>query len=512
LALTDGSDIALLVLRDPVTDVEPIAIRRGPVEDLTGREVTAVGCGQTPSGSAGVKYRTTTTVESVTPWHVWARMTICQGDSGGPLILESDGVRPREIVGVASFGQLASPEETCPAERDAWNRIDLHLDLVDLAILRSGGCVARGKDRCNSLDDDCDGTVDEGCAALGDPCARDDECAYAPLPEAQREGAPPAVLCAEIEGARRCALPCDALHPAESCAAMRVAFRSSTIPLEGFICAATGPCEGLCVPGTPGAGGNAAPCRSHRDCASLYCSTFGVCGTPRRVGAGACPSTEVCAAGSAACGVCANPASVPAGRTIGEPCDASDQCASGWCAEVDGARICTASCSNDLQCGAGFRCAETLCARGERSGRFGTCRSDADCAGARCIERNGARFCAPRCSVALSCIGTCTDVGGEMLCLPHLPVLGEACTDACAIGRCEGGFCTASCGGDRACPIGHDCVRESGRTTCRPRRAGDCAVTPGVPATRHGTPLAPWLALALLAAGGGRRRTRARRR
>lgn len=511
-AITDGSDIALMVLRAPIEGVTPIAVRREAPTELVGREVTAIGFGQTPAGETGIKYRTTTTIDEVTTAVLTGQQAICQGDSGGPIILESDGTRPREIVGVASYGQTMAGGPSCPAVLDAWNRVDILLDLVDRAILLSGGCVARGEETCNSLDDDCNGTVDEGCAALGAACETDDDCALAALPEALREGAPASVVCADLGGTRRCALPCDPLTPASSCSAAEIPFRGESLPLDGFYCARTGGCDGLCVAGAAGALGNAEPCSADTDCASLHCADLGgarVCATPCRGDAVSCPVTEVCSADVGACGICANPSSRPAGRGRGEPCDDASQCASGGCGTLDGAQVCTLACLGDGDCGAGMRCETGACARGERAQTFETCRTTLDCISGECLERDGHRFCAPTCSDAASCPGTCTPMGTTMRCIPSDPVLGEACTDACAEGECVSGVCTARCGGASSCPVGYDCVREEAETVCRPRvSGGGCSV--GWGRRSGGLWLWPALAIAVAALFSARRRRRAR--
>ena len=96
-----------------------------------------------------------------------------------------------------------------------------------------------------------------------------------------------------------------------------------------------------------------------------------------------------------------------------------------------------------------------------------------------------------------------------MRCVPDAPVLGEACDDgaACAQGECERGVCTALCGSERTCPVGHDCVREGVDTVCRPRATesgGGCAVSAGA----RGHRALPMLVLAGLALAIGARRRR----
>lgn len=522
-AIVDGTDIALMVLRTPVDGVTPIPVRRDSPVDLAGREVTAIGFGTTPAGEIGVKYRTTTTLESITDVVLTARNAICQGDSGGPILLESDGTRPREIVGVASYGQTMAGGPSCPAVLDAWNRVDLELDLIDRAILASGGCIDRGDETCNSLDDDCDGTVDEGCAALGEPCESDGDCRLGPLPEGLREGAPPSAICADVGGARRCTMPCDPLAPAATCLAIDVPFRDRSEPLDGFYCARTEGCAGLCAPGRAGTLGNAEPCTTDTDCASLRCADVGgarVCATPCLGDAASCPSSEVCTAGAGTCGICAGAASRPTGRGRGEPCDDAAQCASGACGVVDGASICTLPCAGDGDCGAGMHCDEGACARGERAQVYEACRDDADCLAGACVEQAGRRWCAAGCSDDMSCGGgTCVAIGERMRCAPIEPLLGEACTEAaagmrvCAEGMCLGGICTEVCGGAAACPVGHDCVREGGATVCRarPRSGGGCSVTAPGAQSDTSVVLAALAALVFVTASA-RRSRRSRRR
>jgi len=97
-----GTDIALLVLREPVDGVTPIPVRRASPESLTGGSAVAIGFGRTRTTDGGIKYRQDTTITRVTPFLLEAIETICQGDSGGPLLVEEAGVR--EVAGVASSG------------------------------------------------------------------------------------------------------------------------------------------------------------------------------------------------------------------------------------------------------------------------------------------------------------------------------------------------------------------------------------------------------------------------
>ncbi len=511
MAITDGTDIALLTLRESIPDVTPIPIRRAPPTDLVGREVTAIGYGQRPDGGVGVKYRTTATLENVTPAVLTARNAICQGDSGGPIILEGP---TREVVGVAAYGQLAGPMATCPAVLDAWNRVDVQLALIDRVLLRAGHCTPQGDEACNSLDDDC--TFDEGCAALGEACETSADCALGPPPAGWTADHPP-VECAMVGGARVCTVPCSGVDPALSCRALAHPLElADETALDGFYCARVeGSCGGSCAPGAPGPADNAAPCAVDTDCASLACGDVGGtrrCVTPCATGLATCPSGEACFGTADGCGVCVGASSVPAGRSLGEPCELPSHCASGACGDGGGARVCTQSCASDGECGIGLRCDAGFCAPGSRSGSGGTCRTDVDCVeGLSCVSAaSGARYCARPCEDDLACTGdeACEAVGAGTACVSARAHLGEACEGraSCLEGECVASVCTALCGGTRGCPLGHRCVREGASTVCRappPASGGGCAI--GRAGTRG------WLAIALLAIARARVRRRAPR-
>jgi len=208
----------------------------------------------------------------------------------------------------------------------------------------------------------------------------------------------------------------------------------------------------------------------------------------------------VCTADAAQCGFCANTSARPTGRALGEPCTTAAECASLGCGVLDGHSICTAICENDLVCGDGMRCDGGYCVRGDRAGVFDACGNDDDCTGnAICLVVDGRGFCSARCSATISCAGTCTAHGDGMRCVPDGSLLGAACTDTCLQGECIEGTCTALCGGDLTCPIGHDCVREDGATVCRPRPSGGCSVGQG------GSPGALALVMLALVAAVARR-------
>jgi hypothetical protein len=320
-----GTDIALLVLRERVEDVAPIPVRRDSAEGLVSSAAVAIGFGNTRAGTSGLKNRQDTTITALTPNLLEAIETICQGDSGGPLLVENAGVR--EVAGVASFGVYSAlgAVGTCPSDRDYWNRVDVQMALIDLALLRAGECPPSEEPReelCNSLDDDCDGEVDEDCLALGESCTSDDECAFGPMPEgAGVTTDPEPVRCVDLGGGeRRCSISCDATT-AEGCGALPRPLGLGALALEGLYCRSVAGCDGFCAPGAPGTAANGASCTADTDCVSLRCTALGgssICTTPCVAGAGACPYGEVCSAptgttGAEACGFCASSGSFPTG-------------------------------------------------------------------------------------------------------------------------------------------------------------------------------------------------------
>ncbi|NIS30301.1 MAG: trypsin-like serine protease, partial [Actinobacteria bacterium] len=108
---------------------------------------------------AGLKYKTTSTIASISGDVLFTSNTICSGDSGGPAIIEGS---PRTVVGVASFGEgsAGGGEPPCPSSRDGYNLIEPFLGLIDGSMIAAGDCPFVAEEACNSVDDDCDGMVD----------------------------------------------------------------------------------------------------------------------------------------------------------------------------------------------------------------------------------------------------------------------------------------------------------------------------------------------------------------
>lgn len=483
IGIGQPNDVALLVLSAPAGE-EPMEIARDAPTRLRGTTVTAVGFGQTPSGGSGTKLTTTTTVEDVGGGFIFVEPAVCSGDSGGPLIGE-DGL----IYGVASF--IYSPdgmtEPRCGSAPGAYNEIHRHLEFIDEVLRDTGVCVPRGDEVCNGEDDDCDGTVDEGCTPLGEACESGSECVGG--------------FCDETIAGRVCTSECDPMRPELGCG-------------PGFYCAADG-CEGRCVPGNPGELPHGAECTSNTECASLFCVDPGDgerrCLEPCRSDAGLCLAGEVCTAPSGGCGACVPSAIFGGSRGLGEPCEGDGQCRGDMvCRESGDIRECASSCSEASACAAGFECREGLCIRDRRQGVGGVCLDHADCPAAVCAAQGERRWCTVQCGGPEDCPSgfDCVPGGGTMVCAPMLALEGEACaSDAeCASGLClvsgEEGVCTSLCSGEDACAAGLECRRtEDGmRSVClapaRPAESGG-----GGCSASHPGGGAAWLAGLLLALG-----------
>ncbi len=459
--IRDGSDVAVLLLSREVRGVEPLQMSFASPLGLNGQEVTSVGYGQRPDGSSGSKYRTSTRVEGVDGRRIFVPPAVCQGDSGGPLI-GPDGM----VYGVASFiySRTGTSAPRCGTAPGAYNAIAPFRPFLEQAVEDSGQCIARGEERCNGRDDDCDGEVDETCTPLGDPCAADEECV------GQR--------CEQTPAGRICTRECDPLRPDQGCP-------------EGMYCAMTDApgCGGRCTPlSVEGDAPFGASCASDGECASRLCMDPGdgrkrclqACAGDR----GMCAAGEACAALGGACGGCVDAGTIAGGLGHGEPCDRDEACRSGFCFLEEGlarqGAYCTSRCEADDACPEGFHCRtvgeQRVCVRGLREGVGGPCRTNEDCAqGLVCASSGGRSWCTePGCGEGCPAGMACVDAGGAQVCAPRdAGLLGEPCGESeprctggnlCA-GTPQGELCTRLCGPGAPCPSGFDCVRVDGAGT-----------------------------------------------
>ncbi|MEM9068514.1 MAG: hypothetical protein AAGE52_08405, partial [Myxococcota bacterium] len=300
------------------------------------------------------------------------------------------------------------------------------------------------------------------------------ECAFAQLPERFGRGLrgllENPVTCGDTPSGRVCTRRCDPLTPLTSCSEVAHPFRSSErIATPGAYCTVTSGCEGTCVAGEQGSRALGESCDADTDCQSLACMDPGD-GDRRCVhrcqgGAGACPTGDVCAAGTDACGGCVDPSIVSGARGLGEPCDADAECGSGRCL-VDGEdSYCTADCEGFASCPDGFHCRTGSCARGALGGNGDRCLDAADCRGTlQCVEGICSSTCTDTCDDDFSCT--------EGFCRSDLGVLGDVCAvdDECLSSRCvpvgSEPRCTQPCGAAGGCPSGFACVDNAGELLC----------------------------------------------
>lgn len=474
----EANDVALLVLSSPARET-PIELgRESPTSALAGRTLTAVGYGQTPSGGSGTKYVVDTRLDGYQGGFIFVPPTVCSGDSGGPLL--SDNGR---VYGVASF--IYSPdgrtEPRCGTAPGAYNEIYRHLDFIDGVLAETGTCVPSptGEETCDGTDDDCDEAVDEGCIAIGEPCASSDTCVGA--------------LCADTVAGRICTSECDALRPDQGCG-------------PGFYCAGGGGCGGYCVRGEAGAGGNDADCTVDTDCESLFCHDPGDgrrrCLDPCRADAGICYGGEVCPATPGSCSGCVPATLVSFPRGLGEPCVTDEECRGDMvCLEYAGNHECSRPCTDDASCGEGFECRAGACRIDRRRGVGGVCHDNPDCGEAVCASQGDRAWCTAQCSSGADCPSgfDCLDAGGVTVCAPMANLDGEACTvnDDCASGLCASlgadTFCTSWCDRRTPCGPGFSCLRTGGDgAVCVPVAPGETDGGGGcraAPARRSAWPL-----------------------
>lgn len=126
--LTNGHDIAVAILAQPITDVPLLKISRSTPTNLTKARLVGYGLnnGQQQTG-AGIKRTAEVPIGSISETFVttgsWGGTTMCNGDSGGPVLATING--EDVIIGVNSYGFIQ-----CLGTGSS-TRVDAYLDFID---------------------------------------------------------------------------------------------------------------------------------------------------------------------------------------------------------------------------------------------------------------------------------------------------------------------------------------------------------------------------------------------
>ena len=294
-ALEGGTDIAVILLPAPFVDVTPQTIARS--NPSVGAPATIVGFGRNDPGTddSGVKYIGDTAIAEVGSRLIRAagRSWTCQGDSGGPLLVGST------VHGVTSFGVGGCGSRSL----HYFTNVAGHTALLDDALAWRPPCDAE-PERCDGLDNDCNGIVDEGCTPLGETCTAAMDCG---------DG-----RCEDFGAGRVCVRTCDPRSAVPRC------------PF-GFHCEATGCGEGACIEGSEGPRVDGDECATAADCFSRRCIDVGGtmrCSRQCDPSAGDCGAGNLCETASG-CGDCVPVELSTSPRPFGSPCDTDVQCADG---------------------------------------------------------------------------------------------------------------------------------------------------------------------------------------
>ena len=451
-------DLGLVVLTEAAVET-PLVMDFESPSSFVGQSLTSIGFGRTPDGTVGIKRTVTTHVSSFQLGLFWTPPSVCPGDSGGP------GIGPDgHIYGVAVVYENAPGDVSgalvCGTAVGGYNPIDIHMDWIRSIIQSTGDACFPHAETCDALDDDCDGTIDEGCLADGAPCDDASTCL--------------SLRCEAIGGSHVCTRACDPTRGPANCAA-------------GLRCVRTEGCDGLCMPDDGiAARATGAACESDAQCASGSCVDPGDgarrCLSVCHGDVGDCVAGEVCTGAEDACGACVPEAIFGSPHGLGESCTSDASCRSGHCAMLDGAQVCAEPCENGA-CADGFSCRDGFCALSRNQPDGGVCLAQSDCADGRCLAQGPRAWCTADCTTSACPHGfTCDDIGGgSHACAPTLALAGESCgaTNDCASGTCVAGACADACTRTADCGPGLACVRDADGLMANCRRPGSASRSSG---------------------------------
>jgi Trypsin len=434
----EDQDIALLILSSDIPESVAVPYEialttdegvDALVEGETDIHIIGYGesiCGQ--DGNAGVKLRTTDTfqyfmTETLNDFVTQGRGSN-HGDSGGPLFNTS-----MRLMGIVSRG----PED-CVGEFAGLTiatSIAHHLDFIREGMEAAGHC---GKtyysDICDdSIDNECNGQVDNGCGVFEDPCTNDWQCE--------------SNVCMEVDGSKQCMESCD-IHSAIN------------ICNPGYYCKVVGCDQAYCAPGSIGTKEYYESCTGDSDCKSRFCrsATDGVmrCLIPCSPGSDECMVDEVCAEVTAGCGGCSS-ISGSVNRNLGEPCSSNSQCSDGYCHSASGVNYCSKTCVLNVDCDGPFHCVSGKCEKGNIGELGDPCETNEDCNSLLQCEDfgKGLNHCSKSCSPGDNC--------GKAGYLCIFYDTGNWCTSS-------GGDVGDKCGSSSPCKAGLSCMDVDGSYRC----------------------------------------------
>ncbi len=449
----ENSDVALLILDQDAIEQPYRYVLEMPF-DLTGLETFLVGYGvdQCPGDQSGTKLSTT---DSIIGWYsqndfFTQGRGANQGDSGGPAF-DPDTM---EVMGVISRGSYdVCDGYTIVAAVAPWKT------LINEALTDTGDCApTMNVDLCgDSIDNNCDGVVDDGCSPTGTACTEDSDCASR--------------FCRDMGAGLICTDPCEP-GGQDTC-------------LVGSFCMFLSCGEGGCAPGEAGTKRVGEACQSHTECENLLCRDPGtgsaICMAPCDPSLGQCLATEACLPFdvSATCGGCV-PDDLHAGPwRLGERCVGDTDCVNGRCIDDGGLAYCTQACDEEqLPCPSGFHCRDNNCVRGHKGLLANPCFTDEDCdATFSCyggdVLNQLPGYCTSICTGGQACPTGSTCEGNA--CVPSGLPLGQVCeaSEGCFSQGCfpfaEKNSCTAVCDRREPCPPVMACVvSDNGMTLCQP--------------------------------------------
>ena len=450
--ITDN-DIAVIIV-DGLMEETPYPIISSYPSGFIGSQVHLIGYGldACTGGDAGTKLRTTDQVAGFEGYNSFVTQGLGanSGDSGGPVFnLDYEVVGVMVAVPQSYGGELQCGTTIC-------TRLDRFQSLIQQALEDTGGCYPTGDEICDDgIDQDCNGLIDDGCNAIGEPCSSHEDCATG--------------VCVDFGSGQVCAQACDPTNPTGSC-------------VQGYYCKELDCTTGACAPGTNGTKLPGERCSVDTECQTLYCRAaadgFSYCALRCALNEGECLPSEVCAPMGDTCGACQLSTVYQGQRGIGEICQLGANCRSGLCIEDAGAFYCSENCADHASCPDGFHCREGRCARGHLGTDGDPCVLTEDCLDPLVCYVDGAdAYCTRDGCESTGCPAgmVCTPTDTSSVCALQAAPVGARCdgpqqchTQGCLTFNGEG-LCTIQCSRDEPCPPGTYCTEsDSGQLACAP--------------------------------------------